>query len=121
MTPDKARELLDNATPGPWQSRGDGPSSGKPHLYVCTCEDRTKVAEAVGWDDAPLIAAAPDLAALVAGMHYEYAVQLKHGDGWIMSRHRSATHEDAKAIQARYSRAETRIVRRLVTDEEVVE
>lgn len=63
----------------------------------------------------------PELAELVAGLRYEYAVQLKHGDGWIMSRHRSATHEDAKAIQARYSLAETRIVRRLVTDEEVVE
>lgn len=133
MTPDKARELLEQATAGPWQSRGDGPSSGKPHLYVCTCEDRTEVAEAVGWDDAPLIAAAPDLAALVAGMHYEYSVQARINDEWrSLGLHGAWTNVSlfadwrcdlkqveylAKILGAIHN---VRIVRRLVSEEEVV-
>lgn len=72
MTPDKARELLDGTTPGPWQVRGDGPANRQ--LRVCDCEERAEVAESVTWEDAPLVAAAPALAQTVAGMHYEYAV-----------------------------------------------
>ena len=62
-----------------------------------------------------------ELADLVANMHYEYAVELKHGDWWNTSRHRASTIEAAKEIAARYTRTETRIVRRLVSAPEVVE
>lgn len=137
MTPDKAKQLLDNATSGPWQSRGDGPSSGKPHLYVCTCEDRTEVAEAVGWDDAPLIAAAPELAELVAGLRYEYAVQVPVNGHWeytkddqygpeVLRNPRDATWYSSRHAAKTWAdlwddgEESPRIVRRLVSEEEVV-
>lgn len=73
MTPEEAQGLLDGATPGPWQVRGDGPTNRQ--LHVCDCEERAEVAESVTWENAPLIAAAPALAELVAGLYVEYAVQ----------------------------------------------
>lgn len=62
-----------------------------------------------------------DALGTIADMRYEYAVELKHGDGWITSRHHTPTIETAKEIAARYKRTDTRIVRRLVSDPEVVE
>ena len=79
MTPEEAQGLLDGATPGPWQVRGDGPANRQ--LHVCDCEERAEVAESVTWENAPLIAAAPALAELVASLRYEYAVQVLLGDG----------------------------------------
>lgn len=73
MTPEEARALLDGATPGPWQVRGDGPANQQ--LRICDCEERAEVAELVAWENAPLIAAAPALAEMVAGLYVEYAVQ----------------------------------------------
>lgn len=121
ITPEEARELLDKATPGPWEHDGNGcVGNYSTREVVCVSgpdmkNDRQVVA------DRNLIIAAPDLAELVAGLHYEYAVELKHGDWWITSRHRASTIEAAKEIAARYTRTETRIVRRLVSDPEVVE
>lgn len=60
-----------------------------------------------------------DALATIANLRYEYAVQLKHGDGWITSRHHTPTVEVAKEVAARYKRSETRIVRHLATDWEV--
>ena len=121
ITPDKARKLLDGTTPGPWQSRGDGPSSGKPYLRVCTCDDRTHVAESVSWDNAPLIAAAPALAHLAANLHYEYAVLEDVGDWrqrgeWFDTFEEAADYRDVKREEAPMC-----IVRRLVGEPEVVE
>ena len=116
MTPEQAQELLDKATPGPWWVETESPCEcctyvAAPAAAVCTPD----------MEDAPLIAAAPELAEIVAGLRYEYAVQLKHGDGWITSRHHTPTVEVAKEVAARYKRSETRIVRHLATDWEVVE
>lgn len=116
MTPQEARELLDKATPGPWDCVGQ--DDEYPRVARDGYQDITN--DATNFN-APLIAAAPALAELVANLHYEYAVELKHGDGWITSRHHAPTIETAKEIAARYTRTETRIVRRLATDPEVVE
>jgi len=80
MTPEEAQGLLDGATPGPWQVRGDGPANRQ--LHVCDCEERAEVAESVTWENAPLIAHAPELAELVASLRYEYAMQVK-GGWWV--------------------------------------
>lgn len=69
ITPDKARELLDGTTPGPW------------HVHT---RDRHIDGETETWlyvGDTPalsvdhqLMSAAPELAELVAGLRYEYLV-----------------------------------------------
>lgn len=137
MTPEEARALLDGATPGPWQVRGDGPANRQ--LHVCDCEERAEVAESVTWENAPLIAAAPALAELVAGMRYEYAVQVEMSDGeWHFTddefypfgtpepRHAEwQTKTGAEELYDSFVEDDgpkhIRIVRRLVSESEVVE
>ena len=79
VTPGQARELLYGTTPGPWtveDYKGDRPEVLiESHPYGTIAAD-------VEPDDAPLIAAAPALAELVANMRYEYAVQVK-GGWWV--------------------------------------
>lgn len=82
IRPEDAQSMLREATPGPWQARGDGPSAGHPHFYICTCEDRAHVAENVYYRNARLLTYAPDLAEVVANLRYEYAVQVK-GGWWV--------------------------------------
>lgn len=113
MTPENARELLDGTTPAPWEVEES--LNGNWAVWV----DDGYVQGDIDEQDAILIAAAPELAKTIAGLRYEYAVQLKHGDGWITSRHHTPTVEVAKEIAARYTRTETRIVRHLATDWEV--
>lgn len=78
ITPDQARELLDGATPGPWELRDTDAlmngrafhlrQSGKPGIRVS--------ATTYGHNDDPeLIAAAPDLAQTIAGMEWEYGLR----------------------------------------------
>ena len=120
MTPEKARELLDIANRG--ETGGERPVT-------------------VAANHAPLAEAAPALAELVAGMHYEYAVQFKHGDVWeyengafndrspvddLYSEDPSVAFwwdcvEDAQREAARIDVTPTRITRRLVSDPGVVE
>lgn len=69
MTPQEAQKLLDAATPGPW-----GVESGVAGAAVYSKVG--VVCDGTGVDDAPLIAAAPELAVLIAGLRYEYAVQV---------------------------------------------
>lgn len=118
MTPEQAQELLRIAADGPWEER---PSENCDCCHDVVSKDGVVVALASHNCDAPLVAAAPDLAETVAGLRYEYAVEIKHGDGWITSRHHTPTIETAKEIAARYKRTDTRIVRRLATQPEVVE
>ena len=85
----------------------------------------------------PLIAAAPDLAAIVANLHYEYAVQVNDrewlrendegrfiltGDPMCAIRHYHPVimAAIAKKASARFG-CECRVVRRLVGDAEVIE
>lgn len=119
MTPEEARALLvdlDLESVPPYEKLSTGGN-----LFEVLDKERNLVANLLAEREAALVVAAPALAELVANMHYEYAVQLKHGDGWITSRHHTPTVEVAEEVAARYERSETRIVRRLVSDVEVVE
>ena len=132
MTPQEARELLDKATPGPWDCVGQ--DDEYPRVARDGYQDITN--DATNFN-APLIAAAPALAELVASMHYEYAVQGPDGR-WVREtddRKLELTIDPMRALR-RYNpfiierlaeaasaqfNGECRIVRRLATDPEVVE
>lgn len=132
MTPQEAQKLLDAATPGPW-----GVESGVAGAAVYSKVG--VVCDGTGVDDAPLIASAPALAQLVAGLRYEYAVQdqfdksLIRGDDddgicevldpedatWSTDRDERA--KVADWLNERFPHSPGwHIVRRLVTDVEVV-
>lgn len=123
ITPRDAESMLREATPGPWQARGDGPSAGQPHFYICTCEDRTHVAENVYYGNARLLTYAPDLAAIVAGLRVEYAVRDSRGS-WFNWRSGTWTKDSDRASWMDFDRAsdvsefspwDTRVVARYVT------
>lgn len=68
MTPEQARKLLEGTTPGSWEhSNPDG------------ITEISASGEAIATDanpkDAPLIAAAPDMAAMIASMRAEYTIE----------------------------------------------
>lgn len=139
IRPEDAQSMLREATPGPWQARGDGPSAGHPHFYICTCEDRAHVAENVYYRNARLLTYAPDLAEVVANLRYEYAVQVEMSDGeWHFTddefypfgtpepRHAEwQTKTGAEELYDSFVEDDgpkhIRIVRRLVSESEVVE
>lgn len=137
MTPEKARELLDNATPGPWEARATY-ANGTPR------QDTSRQMRAgdqylgiMHAPDAELAAAAPYLAKLVAGMRYEYAVKVG-GSHWLRESDesrlvltidpaRATRHYQQHIMEALAATAavkfeqQCRVVRRLVSDEEVAE
>lgn len=82
MTPDKARDLLDGTTPGPWHVDPHHPGdvlSPENHWLAGTYET------GAGFTDAALISAAPVLAAMIAGMREEWGVSCggeKPGAWW---------------------------------------
>lgn len=137
MTPEQARELLDGAQPGPWKAV-DEDDNGKKRPDTSRLM-RSASGEYLGimhGQDAHLAAAAPDLAETIAEMHWEYAVQAMDEDGkWLgIDKNGLATHAHGFVVwhisqrDARESlldlveqEAPTRIVRRMVTDPEVVE
>ena len=69
MTPDQARALLDGTTPGPWKWRWD---TG---LISVVDVEEEPVATDLDVQDSDLIAAAPALAAMIAGMRVEWSRQ----------------------------------------------
>ena len=116
-----AKQLLDGATPGPWEVDIDG-------LEVYSTVDGDAVAHAQTPSDADLIAAAPELAQALAEETYEYAVQAKTGSKWEYMQ--DGFFRDAWFSELRKAKAgarelrsigkETRIVRRRVSPVEVV-
>lgn len=78
MTPEQARKLLDGTTPGPWEQEGRPPhincesfairQVGKPgvRIHGAAYGDTANI---------DLITAAPDMAAMIAGMRTEYTVE----------------------------------------------
>lgn len=104
MTPEEARQLLEGTTPGPWEAESltyDEPAYPEPIVELqVTAHNGNQVAARSDFDsDAyepslnfDLIAAAPDMAAMIASMTTEYSVQLADGElvgaGW-------GTHETA--------------------------
>lgn len=149
ISPERARELLDTASPGPWEvidEYPDGVRRPDDSHRICT-ESGVYVGLAHG-KDATLTAAAPDLAETIAGMHYEYVVQahfladaapntwmpcdswgltgydsVRANEPWAGPRKwRAVGAAEMCADNARaYGDRDVRIVRRLVTDVEVIE
>lgn len=129
MTPEKAQQLLDDATPWTWEVRYTGIA------FELSDGDTALIGDP---DDKSghLIAAAPELAEIVAGLRYEYAVQV-NGREWLRNNdegrfvltgdpmralrhyHPGVAAAIAKGASAQFS-CECRVVRRLVGEPEVV-
>lgn len=125
MTPDEARALLDGTTPGPWIPSRSGYIGSAAGVMIHD-------GHVLGDTDADtcLIAAAPTLAALRAGMHTEYRAEYQAAGGrWFPTPRRCSCASGWGAKhQAEHSAADwkadgyaTRIVRRYVTTEEEIE
>ena len=125
ITPEQARELLDGATPGPWRSEYDNEIIETNTSIVLYNTDGD-----VSWGhniehDVPLIAAAPDLAQTIAGMRYEYAVEMMDDGEWKDIWDLWSTEKEARKEYASLAHSESvgdyRLVRRLVGPVEAVE
>ena len=146
MTPEEAQALLDAATPGPWnveefeeQYAGCPPTTefylgSDDFQNIASAETTERYYDQVRANFA-LIAAAPALAELVAGLRYEYAVQVTDKDGSVLYaksyRTLSGDIEEAwwqdepneKLAEKWWSKipaCRVRILRRLIADEEVM-
>ncbi len=132
MTPEQARQLLDGTTPGPWEvevrSYEEDCYADDAIYFWITDHNGNEVAEwrtlepyarEIG-GNCTLMAAAPDMAAMIAGMRAEYAVQVLRSDGWQYSRDTDDFRWHDLSVQiVRADRdhpdEETRLVRRYVT------
>lgn len=108
MTPEQARKLLEGTTPAPWEhSNPDGITE--------ISASGNAIATDANPEDAPLIVAAPDMAAMIAGMTTEYAVihQPSPGSEWHQVTHWS---KSKNPLNKGYELADDeRIVKRYVT------
>ena len=120
-----AQQLLDGATPGPWEVDIDG-------LEVYSTVDGDAVAHAQTPSDADLIAAAPELAQALAEETYEYSFQTWYADGWETTRSKIARDEEwwtdksiAEGVADRaydpYRNRPIRMIRRRVSPPEVID
>ena len=118
-----AKQLLEGATPGPWEVDVDG-------LEVYSTVDGDAVAHAQAPNDAECIAAAPELAQALAEETWEYSVQIKDHTGEWETATNSESHLEEwweSKKHAEWAMAEEqefgehcRIVRRRVSPPEVV-
>lgn len=132
MTPEEARQLLDGTTPGPWgfdTQTYEEPCY--PELVVdfqVTTHNGNQVAEQTDFDSDAyesgrnfnLMAAAPDMASMIANMTTEYAVQVRHSGEWQWSREEDDFRWQPLTVQMvradrDHPHEETRIVCRYVT------
>ena len=82
MTPEQARQLLEGTTPGPWEHEGRQPYIDSENFVIRQVgKPGVRIRGAAYGDTAniDLIAAAPGMAEMIAGMTAEYAVQLPDG------------------------------------------
>ena len=132
MTPDEARDLLKNTTPGPWRlqevkgyphlrhiTTGEG-HSGDPTAAVCIHVD---VTSREGAANMAAKAAVPSMLAMIAGMREEWAVQVRRSGRWQWSRDEDDFRWQDLAVQMvrtvrDHPDEETRLVRRYVTEPE---
>lgn len=133
ITPDQAQTLLDGATPGPWRALHDQweDEDGTPceDFYVLGGPDGILHTEDFDPDthnpvaNTTLAAAAPDLAQTIAGMRWQYAVEVYHTDAkcWIQGSNWISHFKVAEQDLGDYGDDRTRLVRRLVGPVEVVE
>ena len=119
MTPDKARDLLDGTTPAEdWRYSVKG--GWVRHLEPVSIDAAGELD--VSEDDAALIAAAPTLAAMIAGMRAQYGVEVQRANGdWLPPYSWHDSPEQARicvtALHVRHT-ANRRLVRRYVTEPE---
>ena len=128
-----AKQLLDGATPAPWEWVGYSLESEHGMVLDFQCVTAFGQSGAlreveVTPEDEVLIAAAPELAQALAEETYEYAVQAKTGSKWEYMQ--DGFFRDAWFSELRKAKAgarelrsigkETRIVRRRVSPVEVV-
>lgn len=133
ISPERARELLDTASSGPWKVIDEYPDGVRRPDDSCLIHTPDcKYMGIMQLQDAHLTAAAPDLAETIAGMRWEYAVQLylptKSGRKWMLDPdlfagnwtddRYVADHTLGALTEVGY---QARIVRRLVSDPEVIE
>ena len=112
MTPDKAGDLLDGTTPGPWFFDDD--MAGRMHKIGPIVPAGTELECTT--DDAALAAHAPDMAHMIANMREEWRVEFQAVDdrkwypltGWV----------EGEPDRRPWNVAPTRIVRRYVTEPE---
>lgn len=118
----RAKRLLDGATPGLWMHYED-------HGIVSLASGDTAIATDLNTQDADLIAAAPELAEIVASLTTEYIAEWRDNGVWapIEMDGFDGTFANLRAAQGYIEIAKkqapyevTRIVRRLVTSQEVV-
>lgn len=124
MTPDEARRLLDGTTPGPWVRRRDADGNPTPVVVSAGPTDRHHIMTADPaasperqQADTALIAAAPTLAAMRAGMHTEYAVehQIVPGGQWYQV---TGWSHEPPLNDGHTLAPDERIIRRYVTEPE---
>ena len=126
--PERAKELRDGAQPGPWSYNRPIVETDGGRGLLTAADPEYGV---IGAGDGPLVAAAPELAEIVAGMTYEYTVYVYRDgrlimqcgfeddevagwtDSWTVAAYlRESLIEDGR---------DARLVRRLVSAPEVVE
>ena len=125
MTPEEARYLLAGTTPGPWLSDLDRNSDEPIGIYAVVAQgggfSARLVAEEIGEEaDTALIASAPALASMIAGMREEWGVAYRRDDE---NKKRTTWGWDTREDAERSMRLMTRVyvygpVRRYVTEPE---
>lgn len=140
MTPEEASELLKGTTPGPWEADSytyqlaDCPEAtdfwvSSESSFIAGNDNRVgdERVSAAG-NNFELIAVAPVLAETIAGMQAEYAVQYLAPSGEWKFTYEDYENRWQSSLSVQMVRAvrdhaaeETRIVRRYVTDVEVME
>lgn len=131
MTPEEARQLLDGITPAPWEVESwNKQEVGCPEVtdfWITSHNDKQVAAQETierhfdeTESDFNLIAAAPGMASMIAGMTTEYAVQVRRSDGWQYSREEDDFRWQPLTVQMvradrDHPHEETRIVMRYVT------
>ena len=84
MTPEKARALLDAATPGPWEAYDPGDGTARLYSYANGADEADRLIGDLGEMEkgtGRLAAAAPELAETIANLRYEYAVAVPVATG----------------------------------------
>lgn len=131
MTPEQARKLLEGITPAPWEVESwNKQEVGCPEVtdfWITSHNDKQVAAQETierhfdeTESDFNLIAAAPDMASMIANMISEYAVQVRRSGEWQWSRDEDDFRWQPLTVQMvradrDHPREETRIVRRYVT------
>ena len=125
MTPEEARALLDGTTPGPWEVEDQSPHMGGRRFIIRQTGVPGIRIQGTTYgvnSDPEIAAAAPTLAAMIAGMRTQYGVEVQRANGeWLAPYSWHDSPEQARncvtALHGRHT-ANRRIIRRYVTEPE---